>query len=243
MALRLWRLGAYPLSNAEAEQSLAALALYRGGLPESGHIYSPLLLSLNALTFFLFGAGDAAPRLASVLLGSVLVFLPFTLRRHLGSPVCLLTSALLAISPAAVFLSRTLNHEIGAAVGGLMLVAGFFNWTESGRARWLWLMAGGLAILLTSGPMAYSILLIFGLMVLLKFSAFKALWANTPGTAAQGKASPQHAGDSAPPAIGEALPDSSPLDCCPPAPTPVPGPPLPRLRPPPSKCAKPASYL
>jgi uncharacterized protein (TIGR03663 family) len=175
LALRLWKLSAYPLSNLEVQQSLLALALYRGGPLEASY-YSPLLVSLNALAFLLFGSSDVSARLASVLLGSVLVILPLTLRRQLGPLVCLLASALLAISPVAVYFSRTLNSEIGVATGALMVVSGFFNWAEDRQPRWLLLLAGGLALLLAAGSMAYSVLIIFGLIVLIQFTAFKALW-------------------------------------------------------------------
>ncbi|MEW5958589.1 MAG: hypothetical protein AB1801_12735 [Chloroflexota bacterium] len=175
VGLRLWHLGSYPLSGVEAEQSLTALALYHGQPVEAGQ-YSPLLLSLNTLTFLLFGTGDAAARLAPALLGVALALLPLTLRRQLGTQVCLIASLLLAISPTTLFLSRTLNSEIGVAVGALMMAAGFFNWVEAGRRRGLWLMAGGLALLLTSGPMAYSILLVFGLIILVRWPLFK-IWA------------------------------------------------------------------
>jgi uncharacterized protein (TIGR03663 family) len=175
LGLRLAWLEAYPLSNAEAAQSLVALQLYRG-LPVESALYSPLLASLNAFTFFLMGATDSTARLATVLLGMLLVILPVTLRRQLGPVVCLLASALLAFSPTAIFLSRTLNSEIGVAVASLMLVSGFFNWVDTGRQRWLLLAAGGLALLLTAGPMAYSVLLIFTIIGLIKLSAFKALW-------------------------------------------------------------------
>jgi uncharacterized protein (TIGR03663 family) len=176
LALRLWKLGLYPLSDLEAQQSLLALALYRGDLLEANY-YSPLQVSLNALAFLLFGSSDVSARLASVLLGSALVILPLTLRRQLGPKVCLLASALLAISPVAVYVSRTLNSGIGVTTGALMIVSGFFNWAEDRRPRWLLLLAGGLALLLASGSMAYSVLAVFGLIVLIQFTAFKALWA------------------------------------------------------------------
>ena len=176
LALRLWKLGLYPLSGLESQQSLLALALYHGNLPEAGY-YSPLLVSLNTLAFLLFESSDVSARLASVLLGSALVILPLTLRRQLGSRVCLLASALLAISPVAVFLSRTLNSEIGVAAGALMIVSGFFNWAEDRQPRWLLLLAGGLALLLAAGSMAYSVLIVFGLIGLIQLPAFKAMWA------------------------------------------------------------------
>lgn len=175
LALRLWQLAGYPLSEMEAAQSLVAWQLYRGGQPEPG-IYSPLLVTLNSLAFVLFGASDASARLASVLLGTALVALPLTLRRRLGRLACLLAGVLLAISPVAVFLSRTVNGDVGVAVASVMLVSGFFNWAEEGQRRWLWLLAGGLALLLAAGPMAYSVLLVFALIVLVKLPLFRALW-------------------------------------------------------------------
>jgi uncharacterized protein (TIGR03663 family) len=175
LALRWWQLSAYPLSNAETTQSLMALHLYRGN-PLEGGSYSPLLMTLNTLSFFLLGPSDATARLGSVLLGGLLVALPLTLRRQLGPVVCLLATALLAFSPTALFLSRTVNSEIGAAAGALLLVSGFFNWAEDSRPRWLFLAAGGLALLLTAGPMAYSVLIVFAVIVLVKLSAFRALW-------------------------------------------------------------------
>lgn len=174
LGLRLWGIGSTPLSNSEGVQSLAAWAVYHGSQPEAT-LYSPLLLSLNSLTFFLVGASDGSARLAALLLGMLLVLLPVTFRRQLGSPVALLASFLLAISPSAIFLSRTVNSEVAVAVGALMIVAGFFNWAEASQRRWLWLAAGGLAVLLTGGPMAYSILLVFALIVFIKLPAFKAL--------------------------------------------------------------------
>ncbi len=175
LALRLWHLDLYPLSNVEAAQSWPALELYRGA-PPTADSYSPLLLSFNALTFLLLGVNDFTARLAPALLGSLIVILPVALRRQLGPRVCLLAAALLALSPTAVYLSRTLNSEVALAAGALLLVAGFFNWAENGRQPWLYLAAAGLTMLFTAGPMVYSILIVFGLIILLKFAAFKVLW-------------------------------------------------------------------
>ncbi len=188
IALRLWNLGRYPLSGAEAEHSLAALRLYQGQ-PLDADIYSPLLVSLNSFIFLLFYHSDATARLVTVVLGSVLVILPLTFRRQLGRRVCLLASALLAISPSAVFLSRTINSEIIVAAGALMMAAGFFNWAETGRRDWLFLLAGGTAVLLTAGPMAYSIVLIFALVALAKLADFRTLWSQGLALAAQTEAS------------------------------------------------------
>jgi uncharacterized protein (TIGR03663 family) len=175
LALRLWNLGDYPLSEAESSQSLTALRLHRGD-PITADSYSPLLASLNGLIFLLFHETEATARLAVALFGGVLILLPATLRRQLGAAECLFASGLLAISPTAVFLSRTVNSEIGVVIGALMLVSGFFNWAEDGQKRWLYLLAGGTAVLLTGGPMAYSILVVFAVIIVLRRKLFLALW-------------------------------------------------------------------
>jgi hypothetical protein len=179
LSLRLWNLAHYPLSDVEAQQALAAFQLYRGAALEANPAYSPLLVSLGSFIFLLLNDSEATARLVSVLLGTLLIILPLSLRRQLGPAVCLFTAALLALSPTAVFLSRTLNGEIGAAAGALMMIAGLFNWTETTQQRWLYLAAAGLALLLTASPMAYSVLLVLLLTVLLRLPIFKALWTQT----------------------------------------------------------------
>ena len=175
VSLRLWHLGNYPLSDSEAQQSLLALQLYNGDFIQSTS-YSPLLVSVNGLAYLLFQDSGATARLSSVLFGVALMLLPLTLRRQLGSATCLIAAALFAISPTVLFLSRTVNSEIAVATGALMIFSGFFNWSEDGQQRWLFLLAGGLAVLLTAGPLAYSIIVVFAVVVLIRWSAFKALW-------------------------------------------------------------------
>ena len=175
IGLRLWRLGATPLNNVEAQHALAALSLYQGEIPVSD-IYSPLIATTNLLGFLLMSPSDTTARLMMALTGSLLVILPLLLRRQLGSKVALISAALLAISPTAVFLSRILNGEMLTAVGALMIVAGFFNWADDGKQGWLFAAATGLAILMTAGPMSFSLLVIFIVVVLVRWSAFKALY-------------------------------------------------------------------
>ncbi|MCB0164906.1 MAG: glycosyltransferase family 39 protein [Anaerolineae bacterium] len=175
VSLRWWQLGGYPLSDVEAQQSLVAFQLANGDAIQSTD-YSPLLVSLSGLAFLLFKDSSATARLASVLIGTMLFLLPLTLRRRLGPSITLIASALLAISPTALFLSRTVNSEIAVAAGALMIFSGFFNWSDSGQQRWLYLAAGGLAIALTAGPLGYSIIVIFAVVILIKLTAFKQLW-------------------------------------------------------------------
>jgi uncharacterized protein (TIGR03663 family) len=172
LALRLANLGVVPLSDAEAAQALVAWNIYQGQpLDQVG--YSPLIATLNLLSFSLLGDSEFAARLGPALMGVALVLLPYGLRRYLGRAGALAAAALFAISPTSVFLSRSVNGDIGAAVGGLTLTVGLFGWLDwqpnwrSSRLSWLIIAAVGLVLSLTSSPSAYSTLaLLLGFVVL-----------------------------------------------------------------------------
>ena len=174
LVLRLIALGAYPLSDAEAGQALPAWRVLQAQ-PAGQAGYSPLIVTLDLVSFLLLGGSELAARLGPALLGVLLVLLPVGLRRHLGRTGALAASALFALSPTALYFSRTVGGDIGAAAGGLALVVGLFNWLDSqtpnsplpegGEAGVrgtptlnLYLAAGGLALMLTASPSAYSIL-------------------------------------------------------------------------------------
>ena len=131
LVLRLSNLGAFPLSDSEAEQALVAWRVYNGDLGVQPG-YSPLIATLNLASFLLLGGSEFAARLGPALLGVALVLLPYGLRRYLGRSGALTAAALFAISPTALYLSRTVNGDIGVAVGALALTVGLF-----GVAAWL----------------------------------------------------------------------------------------------------------
>ena len=88
----------------EAAQAMQAWRLVTGKTPTGS--YSPLLVSLQALLFSLFGASDMAARLFPALAGSALVMLPFLIRSSVGRLGALAASLALAISPSLVYSAR-----------------------------------------------------------------------------------------------------------------------------------------
>ena len=131
---------------------------------------------MNLASFLLLGGSEFAARLGPALLGVALVLLPYGLRRYLGRSGALTAAALFAISPTALYLSRTVNGDIGVAVGALALTVGLFGsldwepgWGYS-RVAWLALAAAGLVLMLTASPSAYSALaLLLGFLALAAF--------------------------------------------------------------------------
>jgi 4-amino-4-deoxy-L-arabinose transferase-like glycosyltransferase len=155
LAVRLYRLDLAPLSSGEAGLALAA---FRGALPPAGA--SPLLTWLDMILFAVFGSSDFAARLMPALAGAALALLPFLMRERLGRAGALGAALVLAISPVAIFTSRTASGETFAAAAMLGLLAAGEQYLRRGRAGWLYTCAALLGVGLASGRTIYSALLI-----------------------------------------------------------------------------------
>ena len=104
LALRLGGLDIRVMDVPEADQAWQSWQLARGGVPEGS--YSPLLLSIQALSFALFGATDIIARLLPALVGSAMVVLPYWMRAHLGRFGSLAAALSIAVSPTLVYSAR-----------------------------------------------------------------------------------------------------------------------------------------
>ena len=157
--LRLLHLGMRPLGPEETAQAWAAWRLTQGqAVIGSGH--SPLLLSLQYVTFLITGAGDALARFWPALVGSGMVLLPYGLRHRLGRIGALAASFVLALSPTMVFFSRHSSGYILVAAGALALLVALVRWLDGG-ARWLVVVGVAAGATLISGPGAWLILWVF----------------------------------------------------------------------------------
>jgi len=162
LALRLSHLDAAPLNEHEAREAMLAWRAATGqGMPQAS--YSPLLLAANALLFTLCGSSDTIARLWPALLGSVLPLTPFLFRRRIGRAGALVAGLYLAISPSALVASRQLDGAVLAAVGVMLFLGGLLRFLDTDNRSWLSLSAGGLALAITSSPLAYGLLLTLGL--------------------------------------------------------------------------------
>jgi hypothetical protein len=157
MGVRLRGLGHMPLIPAEAVQAVQAWQATAGREPDLAGL-SPLLYTLQRATFTLFGADEFTARLWPALLGglAVLFFLPLRWRLTRGG--ALVAACLWAISPVGVFASRlgigdALVPSLSLAVLGAAISAAYGK--AGNRIPWL---AAALALLLISGPNAYTFL-------------------------------------------------------------------------------------
>ncbi len=158
-ALRLYQLGAAPLSAREASEALAAWRLVHPGvsLPTPT---SPLLFGVMAFLFAIANASDGAARLLPALAGSALVLTPALFRQGLGRGGALMAAAILALSPSMIYASRLASSEVLALLCGVILVAALLAALRSENGRWLYIGAVALGLGLVSGPLIYSILVV-----------------------------------------------------------------------------------
>jgi hypothetical protein len=81
----------------------------------------------------------------------------------------LAASLLLALSPSAVYLSRSLDGAMLVAGCGLAIAVGLINYVDTRRPGALYLAAAALGLGLCAGPSIYTLLLIFALFGLALF--------------------------------------------------------------------------
>ena len=158
--LRVFDLGAAPLSASEAGQAVAA---FKGAaLPSSG---SPLLYSINQVLIGLFGltVGDAAVRLGAALIGTLLVWLPWLWRDRIGRVSALAASAMLAVSPTAVMASRTLDGTVVVAACALAALGFGLRYLDAQRPSDLIGLAIAIGLALISGPGLVTLAIVIGL--------------------------------------------------------------------------------
>jgi len=149
--LRLFNLGAAPLTDFEAAHALQALQAAGTPAPGSEVVSQPVeasppaYVAVTGLLFSLFGSSDALARLWPSLTGILLVMLPFLLRAYLGRGWALLLAFGLALDPGLVASSRLAGGPLPALFFTLLMICLWLRGSIWGAG-----IALGLALL--SGP-------------------------------------------------------------------------------------------
>ncbi|MCL4544908.1 MAG: TIGR03663 family protein [Chloroflexi bacterium] len=167
LVLRLANLGDKPFHHDESQDAYFAYIFYSGG----GYKYNPLLhgplrFYLIALMYLLFGVSDFTARLAPALLGTVMVALPYFLRRQLGRVAAFATAVLLCISPSYLYFSRFTREDIYFACLTLALIVATFSFLQQPRPWQPALILGLLAASFATKETTYITVFIAGLFFL-----------------------------------------------------------------------------
>ncbi len=167
VALRLIHLDRFSLSPSEAMLAFDGWNLYSGAPLDPGQSLpatQPLIVLLESVSFFLFGANDVAARIFPALAGIALFPLVAMLWPVVGRAATIGMALFLAISPTVVYTSRLVDGNILLALSALVIVvavcrAGLAVRTGGRVGRWAATAGLGLALLLASGPESVSILI------------------------------------------------------------------------------------
>ena len=127
LASRLVLLGDKPLHHDESQDAYFSWLLYtRGSYAYNPILHGPLRFYLINVMFFLFSVSDQTARLAPALMGTIMVGLPYFLRRQIGPLAALASAAILCFSPSYLYFSRFAREDIYVACITLgLLIAGF----------------------------------------------------------------------------------------------------------------------
>ncbi len=135
-AVRFWDLGVRAFHHDESLHSFYSWNLYAG----EGYIHNPMMhgpfqMEATAGLFFLFGDSDYTARLLYAIAGTVLVLMPLFFRSRLGDWGALITSVLLAFSPAMLYYSRFARNDILMAVWALGIVIAMWRYLDEGTGE------------------------------------------------------------------------------------------------------------
>ena len=158
LGIRLYQLGAAPLSEVEAGWALQALGLAHGGVVTLGP--QPAYILLTSRLFYIFGDINFLARFISAITGSLIIWLPYYFRGWMGASRWLHLSGVvmafgLAIDPGLVSLSRQAGNLMPAMAFTLLALACLYN----RRMIWVGIFAG---LALLSGPAFLQGMLILG---------------------------------------------------------------------------------
>ncbi len=163
LGMRLWDLDARAYHYDESIHAYDSWALFQGrGYAHSPWSHGPFMYEVQAGGFFLFGDSLFAARVFPALFGSALVLMPLLLRGRLGRGGALAASALLAFSPALLYVSRFAREDIYAVVFDLGLVVALWRYIDTRRTRWLYFGAISLVLSFSTKETAYLSLVAVG---------------------------------------------------------------------------------
>jgi uncharacterized protein (TIGR03663 family) len=148
LVLRFWDLGAKAYHHDESLHAFYSWRLYDGqGYVHDPMMHGPLLFELNALVYLLFGASDFTGRLVPALFGVGLIGLPFLLRHELGRAGAIAASLLFVVSPAFLYFSRFIRHDIYVDFFTLLMVICVFRYLATGGKNWFYTACVSAALL------------------------------------------------------------------------------------------------
>lgn len=151
--LRTYALGERPYHHDESIHAFFSWKILQNGFTDYKYdpvYHGPTLYFSSALVMWLFGDNDFTGRLSAVLFGLGVVAFAWPMRRYLGRWGALAFLVLVTCSPAWVYFTRFVRHDIYQALCVIATVYFVFRYGETRRAKHLYLSAIALAFACTN---------------------------------------------------------------------------------------------
>ncbi|MCB0131619.1 MAG: glycosyltransferase family 39 protein, partial [Caldilineaceae bacterium] len=165
--VRLFALGNAPLSPLEAANAWPAWLQATGQTPVGAATItpgsaSPLFYSGQLLLFWVAGGSDLWARFLPVVAGVAMVGLAWLLRERLGRSAALALALLMAVDPWLVYFGRLGDGTIFGLFLGLLALIALDKARGAGARGWMWLqvLAVSSGLLVSSGPVGWSMLVV-----------------------------------------------------------------------------------
>jgi uncharacterized protein (TIGR03663 family) len=163
--IRFISLADRPMHNDEAVNALKLGDLLENGtyIYDKNEYHGPTLYYLSLIPAWLKSQTDLVSlnektlRAVSALAGVTLILLLLLLGKHIGWPLILMSSLLMALAPALVYYSRYYIHEILLILFNVGLIITLFRYSRSGKPGWI-VLAGIFAGLMFSTKETWIIL-------------------------------------------------------------------------------------
>ena len=161
---RFWDLGTRTLHHDESLHTYYSWLYTTGqGYVHDPLMHGPLLFHLVGLAFLVLGDSDVTGRVMPAIFGVAMVWLPYLLRgpRFLGRWGALAASVLILISPALLYQSRYLRHDIFTLTGTLLLFIAIVRYVDLPQRRWLIVIGVTLPMLTANHEIIFGLLFVF----------------------------------------------------------------------------------
>ncbi|HWC30234.1 MAG TPA: flippase activity-associated protein Agl23 [Dehalococcoidia bacterium] len=166
--IRFADLGAMALHHDESLHARYTWQLYDGqGYQHNPLMHGPFLFHSGALAYFLFGDADATSRFLPALFGTMLVGMPYLLRKQIGMPAVLIAAAILCFSPTLLYFSRFYRNEMYLSVWSFAVIICIWRYIDEQRDRYLYILAAALALAFATKEVTFILVAI--IMLFLNF--------------------------------------------------------------------------
>jgi uncharacterized protein (TIGR03663 family) len=147
LAVRLIALGDRPFHHDESQDAYFSWILRTNGdYAYNPLLHGPLRFYMTAFVYLIFGDSDTTARLAPALMGTLMVPLPYGLRREIGRAGAFVAGLMLAFGPTYLYFSRFAREDIYFACITLALLVVTFRFLARPRGHQPALIGGLLAL-------------------------------------------------------------------------------------------------